>query len=74
MSTAQAIAADVRAGRRRARDVVEESLAAIAAKDPAINAFTEVTAARARAEAAAVDATVAAGRDPGPLAGVPYAV
>jgi len=36
--------------------------------------FTDSTFARARAEAAAVDAKVAAGDDPGPLAGVPIAV
>ena len=40
----------------------------------AVNAFTAVTRERALAEAAAVDATRAAGRDPGPLAGVPFAV
>jgi AtzE family amidohydrolase len=72
--SAAAIAADIRAGRRRAIDVAEAALADIAARDARFNAFTEVTAARARAEAAAVDAAVAAGRDPGPLAGVPVAV
>ena len=66
------IAAEVRAGRLRAAEVAERALAAIA-EGTALNAFTEVTAARLRAEAAAVDAAVAAGRDPGPLAGVPYA-
>ena len=40
----------------------------------ASNAFTEITEARALAEAAAVDSAIAAGRDPGPLAGVPYGV
>lgn len=68
------IAAAVRGGARRATDVVEATLADIAARDGRYNAFTEVTAARARAEAAAVDADIAAGRDPGPLAGVPVAV
>ena len=68
------IAAAVRAGRRRAADIAEETLADIAARDSRFNAFTRVTAARARAEAAAVDAQVAAGEDPGPLAGVPVAV
>lgn len=72
--SAAATAAALRSGRRRAADVAEAALAAIAARDPALNAFTEVTARRARAEAAAVDAAIAAGRDPGPLAGVPYAV
>jgi len=67
-------AAAIRAGRRRAREVTEAALADIAARDGRLNAFTEVTAARARAEADAVDAAVAAGRDPGALAGVPFAV
>jgi AtzE family amidohydrolase len=67
-------AAAIRAGTLRAAEVAEQALADIAARDPALNAFTEVTAARARAEAAAVDEAVAAGRDPGPLAGVPHAV
>lgn len=72
--SAAALAAEIRAGRRRAADVVEAHLADISARDTRFNAFTEVTAARARAEAAAVDAAVAAGQDPGPLAGVPVAV
>lgn len=73
MSAAQ-LAAQIRAGTRHAADVVEERLADIAARNADFNAFTEVTAARARAEAAAVDAKVAAGQDPGPMAGVPVAV
>ena len=68
------IAAEIRAGRRRAVDVVEERLADIVARNATFNAFTEVTAERARAEAAAVDAKVSAGIDPGPMAGVPVAV
>jgi AtzE family amidohydrolase len=71
---ATAIAAEIHAGRRRAIDVTEAALADIGARDVRYNAFTEVTATRARAEAAAVDEAVAAGRDPGPLAGVPVAV
>ncbi len=67
-------AAAIRGRKRRAVEVVEEALADIAARDGNFNAFTEVTAARARAEAASVDAAIAAGLDPGPLAGVPYAV
>ncbi|MBV8534540.1 MAG: AtzE family amidohydrolase, partial [Alphaproteobacteria bacterium] len=39
-----------------------------------LNAFTAVTASRALADAQRVDATVRDGRDPGPLAGVPFAV
>ncbi len=68
------IAAAVRGGQRSARDVVQETRATIAARNPAINAFTPVTEARALAAAAAIDAARAAGRDPGPLAGVPFAV
>jgi AtzE family amidohydrolase len=67
-------AAAIRAGSITSAAVTEAALADIAARDASVNAFTEVTAARARAEAAAVDAAIAAGRDPGPLAGVPYAV
>jgi aspartyl-tRNA(Asn)/glutamyl-tRNA(Gln) amidotransferase subunit A len=72
--TAREIAAAVRGGTRSALAVAEETLAAIGARDKVTNAFTAVTAARALATARAIDATIAAGRDPGPLAGVPYAV
>jgi AtzE family amidohydrolase len=71
---AVALAAAVRSGRRRAGDIVGAALEHIAALDPAVNAFTDVLAERARAQAERVDAAVAAGSDPGPLAGVPFAV
>jgi aspartyl-tRNA(Asn)/glutamyl-tRNA(Gln) amidotransferase subunit A len=67
------IAEDVRSGRRSARDVVEEHLAAIDGREADIHAFNVVLADRARAEADAVDGRIAAGEDPGPLAGVPVA-
>jgi aspartyl-tRNA(Asn)/glutamyl-tRNA(Gln) amidotransferase subunit A len=72
--TALHISADVRAGRRRAADVLDEHLDRIRRFDPEINAFVTLTEDAARAAAAAVDADVAAGRDPGPLAGVPVAL
>jgi len=72
--TAAAIAADVQAGRSTARIETKAALARIAAANPAINAFTDVLADRALRTAQAVDAARAAGRDPGPLAGVPFAV
>ena len=71
--TAAEIARDVRAGRRSAVETVRESLRRIDALDARINAFTDVCAERALATAARVDARRAAGADPGPLAGVPFA-
>ena len=76
MSEADAltIAALVRGGAVCAVEVAEAALARIAAKDPALNSFTAVTRARALADARAVDAALARGEDPGPLAGAPFAV
>ncbi|WP_414662030.1 AtzE family amidohydrolase [Horticoccus sp. 23ND18S-11] len=67
-------AAAIRSGQVNARRVVESALERIAATHGAINAFTSVTMDRARREAAAVDDAFASRRDPGPLAGVPFAV
>ena len=64
----------VRAGRLSAMTLVESRLKRIEALDPSLNCFTEVLADRARREAAAVDALVKAGKDPGPLAGIPFGV
>ena len=52
----------------------EDALARIAQHDGILNSFTDVTGERARAKARAVDAAIAAGKNPGPLAGVPFAV
>jgi AtzE family amidohydrolase len=68
------LAADVRAGRRSALEIAEAALARAGALNPKLNVFTTITAERARAEARAVDAAMAVGRDPGPLAGAPYVV
>jgi aspartyl-tRNA(Asn)/glutamyl-tRNA(Gln) amidotransferase subunit A len=68
------VAAAVRAGERSARDVVDEHLARIRDREPELHAFNLVLEDEARAAADTVDATVAAGDDPGPLAGVPVAV
>jgi AtzE family amidohydrolase len=54
--------------------VVETVLERIAARDPALNAFTAVTRERASAKARALDKAHASGLTPGPLAGVPFAV
>ncbi len=49
LETAAGIAAAVAAGRLTATAAIEAALARIAAIDPGVNAFTDVTAARARA-------------------------
>lgn len=72
--TALELAAAVRGAQRSATDVLEEHLGRIAEREPEIHAFNEVTEDHARAAAAAVDAAVARGEDPGPLAGVPVAI
>jgi len=70
---AVAIAAAVRSRRVTALAVAEAALARIGARNRSLNAFTDITAERARAAARRVDEAVASGRDPGPLAGVPFA-
>jgi len=72
--TALATAVAVRAGTITAASVVERDLAAIAAREPELHAFNLVLADQARADAAAIDAAVGAGNDPGPLAGVTVAL
>jgi aspartyl-tRNA(Asn)/glutamyl-tRNA(Gln) amidotransferase subunit A len=67
-------AAMVRTGRMTAAAVAENCLRELETHGPALNAVTRLLPERARADAARVDAVVAAGGDPGPLAGVPYAV
>ena len=73
-ASAVATAAEVRTGRRSARDVVEEHLAAIEGREADVHAFNLVMAGDARAAADEVDRRVAAGDDPGPLAGVAVAL
>ncbi len=71
---AEAIARAVRMRKVKAREIADAALARIRAANPTINAFTTVTEKRALAEADLVDAKIAAGEEPGALAGVPYAV
>ncbi len=72
--TARSTAAEVRRGDRSARSVVEEHLAAIDARESEIHAFNLVLSDSALAAADAIDARVARGEDPGPLAGLPVAL
>ena len=74
MPAAVEVAEAVRSGRRSAVDVLEECLARIEAANPELNAFVHVDAGLARAAAERVDAALARGEDPGPLAGVPFGV
>ena len=73
-SSASEIAAAVASGKISATAVVDDALARIAEYDPVLNAFTAVTAERARARARAIDVTASRKQNPGPLAGVPFAV
>jgi 1-carboxybiuret hydrolase len=68
------IARAVRGRKVSALGATEAALARIAQHDGRLNSFTDVTADRARARARAIDAAIAAGKDVGPLAGVPFAV
>jgi aspartyl-tRNA(Asn)/glutamyl-tRNA(Gln) amidotransferase subunit A len=72
--TAIEIAESVRAGERRAVEVLDACLAEVTAGNGPLNAFVHMDEGLARAAATAVDEAVAAGRDPGPFAGVPIGV
>jgi Asp-tRNA(Asn)/Glu-tRNA(Gln) amidotransferase A subunit family amidase len=67
------IAAAVKSGAVSAREVVAAALARIEARNRALGAFTDVTAARALAKADAIDAARAKGATLGALAGAPFA-
>jgi AtzE family amidohydrolase len=73
-ASALEIAHAVQRGGITAAAVIEAALARIEKLNPALNAFTDVTAGRARALAAAIDRRRAQGEPPGALAGVPFAV
>jgi len=68
------LARSIREGTKPALGALEESLAAIAAKDASIHAFLLVDGERARQEASLQDRKLAAGEAHGRLAGVPVAI
>jgi aspartyl-tRNA(Asn)/glutamyl-tRNA(Gln) amidotransferase subunit A len=68
------LADSVRAGALSAKELLEAHLERIERVDPMLNAMCHLDVDSARARADAVDAQVAAGRDPGPFAGVPMGV
>ncbi|HEV3352227.1 MAG TPA: amidase [Acidimicrobiales bacterium] len=74
MRTVVEVAEAVRAGELKATEILDECLAAVAANNDDLNAFVYLDADAARDTAEAVDAAVARGDDPGPLAGVPFGV
>jgi aspartyl-tRNA(Asn)/glutamyl-tRNA(Gln) amidotransferase subunit A len=73
-ASASSIARRVRGRELSAEEVTRAHLDRIAVVEPKLDAFLSVLGERALERARAVDATLAAGRDPGPLAGVPVAV
>jgi len=74
MRGALALAAEVRAGRVSAVSLVQTVLADITARDGTIHACAQTFGARAQRDAQRIDGLVRDGRDPGPLAGVPFLV
>ncbi len=71
---ARDIADRVRSKQLTATQVLEAHLAQIAAENPKVNAVCTVAEEKARGWAAEIDAKVAAGEDPGLLAGVPVGI
>lgn len=68
------LAADIRSGTTTAAAVLEQHLARIDQREGEIHAFNLVLQDSARNTAARIDADIAAGKDCGPLAGVPIAL
>jgi aspartyl-tRNA(Asn)/glutamyl-tRNA(Gln) amidotransferase subunit A len=68
------IAEAVKSGATTARAVTEAALKRIEQHNPMLGAFTDLTAARALEQAELVDSKIRNAMDPGPLAGVPFAV
>ena len=65
------LAARIKAKELSPVEVVEAVLARLERLDPVLHAFTTVTAEQACAEARRIEQDIAAGREVGPLAGVP---
>jgi AtzE family amidohydrolase len=68
------LAEQIRSKRQSAKETIAAALDRIAKLDADLNCFTTVLGDSALSEAEAVDARIAGGDDPGPLAGVPFAV
>jgi AtzE family amidohydrolase len=70
---ATAIAAAVQAQQISAETVIRDALDRIAAQNPVLNCFTTVLAEQAIQQAVQIDQEIAQGKNPGALAGVPFA-
>jgi aspartyl-tRNA(Asn)/glutamyl-tRNA(Gln) amidotransferase subunit A len=74
ITDAIAIASAVKTGKIRALQVVRATLEQIQTRNKQLNCFTAVTAETALLDAERIDQEIAAGKNPGLLAGVPFAV
>ncbi|MEJ7785176.1 MAG: AtzE family amidohydrolase [Solirubrobacteraceae bacterium] len=74
LADATDIAAAVRMGSLSASDVLERALAFARDRGVKLNCFSDILVEQSRNDAATVDASLLRGSDPGPLAGVPFAV
>jgi len=72
--TVESLAAMIRGGDLSAVAVTDAALARIDRSNDTVNAFVAVNSDDARAQAATIDARIAAGEDVGPLAGIPIGV
>ena len=64
----------LQSGEISSRELVDQHLKRLESSEPSLNAFVEVTAEKALAEASRIDEARAAGESLGPLAGVPLAI
>ncbi|MTJ47520.1 AtzE family amidohydrolase [Dolichospermum sp. UHCC 0259] len=74
MKDAVSIAENVLSGQVSAVDITQAALTRIADRNNQLNCFTNITAETALQDAANIDQEIAAGKNPGILAGVPFAV
>ncbi len=72
--SAAALATEIAGGRISAIEALDDCLARVEAKNPAINAIVESDIEAARADASAADAARACGKTLGPLHGVPTTI
>jgi AtzE family amidohydrolase len=68
------ISTDVREGRVSALEITKRTLEKIAERDKELNCFTSINSESALLDAEKIDKDIAAGKNPGLLAGVPFAV